>query len=88
MRVFLLQEEAEKQLEAEMQKRRERIEKWRAEKKKKELEATKKEAEKGTLTVPKAATKSWNLEDDDDEEENQGDKKDDGVSKNKGPCKI
>ena len=62
-----------------MQKRRERIEKWRAEKKKKELEVTKKEAERGTLLVPKASTKSWNLEDDDDEEDNAGDKKDDPV---------
>lgn len=32
-----------------MQKRRERIERWRAERKKKELDAAKKEAEKGTL---------------------------------------
>ncbi|KAF2359190.1 DEAD/DEAH box helicase domain [Trinorchestia longiramus] len=71
------EEEAEKQLEAEMRKRRERIEKWRAEKKKKELEMTKKEAEKGTLSVPKASTKSWNLEDDDDEEDAAGEKKDD-----------
>uniref|UniRef100_A0A6A7FPL7 Probable ATP-dependent RNA helicase DDX46 n=1 Tax=Hirondellea gigas TaxID=1518452 RepID=A0A6A7FPL7_9CRUS len=70
-------EEAEKQLEAEMQKRRERIEKWRAEKKKKEIEVTKKEAASGTITVPKGALKSWNLEDDDDEDENNGDKKND-----------
>ena len=62
-----------------MQKRRERIEKWRAEKKKKELEVTKKEAERGTLTVPKASTKAWNLEDDDDEEGEGGDKKGDEV---------
>lgn len=66
-------EEAEKRLEAEMQKRRERIEKWRAEKKKRELEAAKKEAEKGTLgaNVPKVSIKAWSLEDDDEEEEGE-----------------
>lgn len=74
-----VQEEAEKQLEAEMQKRRERIEKWRAEKKKKEFEITKKEAERGTISVPKGSTRAWNLEDDDDEEEGQGDKGGDKV---------
>lgn len=62
-----------------MRKRRERIEKWRAEKKKKEIEMTKKEAEKGTITVPKGSTKAWNLEDDEDEEEAGGEKKDDEV---------
>ncbi|XP_018012407.2 probable ATP-dependent RNA helicase DDX46 [Hyalella azteca] len=69
-------EEAEKQLEAEMRKRRERIEKWRAEKKKKEIEMTKREAEKGTITVPKGSAKAWNLEDDEDEEDGAGEKKD------------
>ncbi|KAG0710066.1 putative ATP-dependent RNA helicase DDX46 [Chionoecetes opilio] len=56
-----------------MQKRRERIEKWRAEKKKRELEATKKEAEKGTLgaNVPKGSIKAWSLEDDEEEEEGE-----------------
>lgn len=68
-----MQEETEKRLEAEMQKRRERIEKWRAEKKKRELEAAKKEAEKGTLgaTVPKVSIKAWSLEDDEEEEEGE-----------------
>lgn len=68
-----MQEEAEKRLEAEMQKRRERIEKWRAEKKKRELEAAKKEAEKGTLgaNVPKVSIKAWSLEDDDEEEDGE-----------------
>lgn len=68
-----MQEETEKRLEAEMQKRRERIEKWRAEKKKRELEAAKKEAEKGTLgaTVPKVSLKAWSLEDDEEEEEGE-----------------
>jgi len=44
----LFQEEEQKRLEQEMQKRRERIERWRAERKKKELEVTKKEI-KGSL---------------------------------------
>lgn len=54
-----------------MQKRRERIEKWRAEKKKKELELAKEAAEKGTLAanVPKASVKAWSLEDDEEEED-------------------
>ena len=54
-----------------MQKRRERIEKWRAEKKKRELEITKKEAEKGTLglNIPKGSIKSWSLEDDEEEDD-------------------
>lgn len=66
-------EETEKRLEAEMQKRRERIEKWRAEKKKRELEAAKKEAERGTLgaNVPKVSIKAWSLEDDEEEEEGE-----------------
>ncbi|KAK4316047.1 hypothetical protein Pmani_012753 [Petrolisthes manimaculis] len=73
-------EEAEKRLEAEMQKRRERIEKWRAEKKKRELEAAKKEAEKGTLgaNIPKVSIKAWSLEDDEEEEDGEskeGDRK-------------
>ena len=54
-----------------MQKRRERIEKWRAEKKKRELELAKEAAEKGTLaaSVPKASVKAWSLEDDEEEED-------------------
>ncbi|GLH09143.1 Putative ATP-dependent RNA helicase DDX46 [Gryllus bimaculatus] len=50
-------EEEQKRLEAEMQKRRERIERWRAERKKKELEMTKKDL-KGTL-VPLFSPKYW-----------------------------
>lgn len=48
-----------------MQKRRERIERWRAERKKTEQEATR----KGTLTVPQAAAKKWSLEDDSEDED-------------------
>lgn len=57
-----------------MQKRRERIEKWRAEKKKRELELTKEAAQKGTLAslfLPKVSAKAWSLEDDEEEEEDQ-----------------
>lgn len=58
-----------------MQKRRERIERWRAERKKKEQELTKKEAQKGTLvqnlTIPQGSAKKWSLENDSDEEEEE-----------------
>jgi ATP-dependent RNA helicase DDX46/PRP5 len=52
-----------------MQKRRERIERWRAERKKKELDATKKDGKStmlANLQLPTA--KKWSLEDDSDEE--------------------
>ncbi|XP_076054170.1 pre-mRNA processing factor 5 [Oratosquilla oratoria] len=77
-------EEAERRLEAEMQKRRERIEKWRAEKKKKELENAKKEAEKGTLaaTVPKVSAKAWSLEDDEEEDETKEEVREDKIEDN------
>ncbi|XP_075221256.1 pre-mRNA processing factor 5 isoform X2 [Lycorma delicatula] len=61
-------EEEQKRLEAEMQKRRERIERWRAERKKKELELVKKDL-KSSLANLQLPTKKWNLEDDSDEEE-------------------
>ncbi|GLV39508.1 pre-mRNA processing factor 5 [Carabus blaptoides fortunei] len=68
-------EEEQKRLELEMQKRRERIERWRAERKKKEQELTKKEAQKGTLisnlTIPQGTVKKWSLENDSDEEEEE-----------------
>lgn len=60
-----------------MQKRRERIERWRAERKKKEQELTKKEAQKGTLisglTIPQGTVKKWSLENDSDEDEEEKD---------------
>ncbi|CAH1116014.1 unnamed protein product, partial [Phaedon cochleariae] len=66
-------EEEQKKLELEMVKRRERIERWRAERKKKEQEATKKEAQKGTLvqnlTIPQGSFKKWSLEDDSEDED-------------------
>ncbi|KAG8252195.1 putative ATP-dependent RNA helicase ddx46 [Homalodisca vitripennis] len=61
-------EEEQKRLELEMQKRRERIERWRAERKKKELEIVKKEV-KNSLANLQLPMKKWNLEDDSDEEE-------------------
>lgn len=61
-------EEEQKRLEAEMQRRRERIERWRAERKKKELESVKKDL-KNSLANLQLPTKKWNLEDDSDEEE-------------------
>jgi len=58
-------------LELEMVKRRERIEKWRAEKKKKEMESAGKENEE---EVKPKAVKKWSLEEDesDDEDEENG----------------
>lgn len=62
-------EEEQKRLEAEMQKRRERIEQWRAERKKNQDLPT------VPLVVP-TPTKKWTLEDDEDEEEEtSGEKK-------------
>ncbi|GJQ73634.1 hypothetical protein Trydic_g13977 [Trypoxylus dichotomus] len=59
-------EEEQKKLELEMQKRRERIERWRAERKKKEQEAMKKDIQK-TSATPSA--KKWSLEDDSEDED-------------------
>lgn len=56
-------------LELEMQKRRERIERWRAERKKKDIETIKKDL-KSSITGGSAPSKKWNLEDDSDEDEN------------------
>lgn len=65
---LILQEEEQKRLELEMQKRRERIERWRAERKKKELEATKKDGKTSILANLQLPMKKWSLEDDSDEE--------------------
>ncbi|GFT09438.1 probable ATP-dependent RNA helicase DDX46 [Nephila pilipes] len=62
----MLDKEAQnKQLELEMQKRRERIEKWRAERKKKEI-AEGVSGAAANIVVP--SVKKWTLEDDDDED--------------------
>ena len=49
MCLFCDQEAEQARLELEMKRRRERIEKWRAERKVKEVEQTKKDLEKGVL---------------------------------------
>lgn len=53
-----------------MQKRRERIERWRAERKRKELESAKKEVQKGSIVtnIQVPAAKKWSLEDDSGDE--------------------
>ncbi|XP_015929321.1 probable ATP-dependent RNA helicase DDX46 isoform X2 [Parasteatoda tepidariorum] len=62
----LLDKEAQnKQLELEMQKRRERIEKWRAERKKKEIADG---VANPTTNIVLPSVKKWTLEDDDDED--------------------
>lgn len=60
-----------------MQKRRERIERWRAERKKKEQEAMKKDNQK-TNATPSA--KKWSLEDDSEDEDKieKGEKEENG----------
>lgn len=63
---FVGQEEEQKRLEVEMQKRRERIEQWRAERKKTQ--------ELVPLNIAPVSRK-WTLEDDDDEEEDGGGEK-------------
>lgn len=60
-------EEEQRRLELEMTKRRERIERWRAERKRKELE-NKKVGEKLVPSVASAA-KKWSLENESDDEE-------------------
>ncbi|XP_023313518.1 probable ATP-dependent RNA helicase DDX46 isoform X2 [Trichogramma pretiosum] len=63
-------DEEQKRLELEMQKRRERIERWRAERKKKELDAKKDEGKTSILcNLQLPSAKKWSLEDDDDVDE-------------------
>lgn len=59
---MLLQEEEQKRLEMEMQKRRERIEHWRAERKKKQ--------ELIPINIA-PVSKKWSLEDEDDDDEEE-----------------
>ncbi|XP_047031906.1 probable ATP-dependent RNA helicase DDX46 [Helicoverpa zea] len=67
-------EEEQSRLEAEMQKRRDRIERWRAERKRKELESAKKEVQKGSIVnnIQVPASKKWSLEDDSGDEGEEG----------------
>lgn len=53
-----------------MQKRRDRIERWRAERKRKELESAKKEVQKGSIVsnIQVPTVKKWSLEDDSGDE--------------------
>ena len=59
----------QEKLEQEMTKRRERIEKWRAEKKRNELEALKDEIKETKRDI--AAAKVWSLENDADDDEDE-----------------
>merc|ERR1712212_1303631 len=63
----------QQKLEMEMTKRRERIEQWRAEKKKKEIDALKKDM-KAEVSLAKSSLsgKKWNLEDDESDEDVDG----------------
>ncbi|CAH2231608.1 jg14330 [Pararge aegeria aegeria] len=72
-------EEEQSRLEAEMQKRRDRIERWRAERKRKEIESAKKEVQKGSIVtnIQLPTAKKWSLEDD------SGDEGEDGEGKEK-----
>lgn len=63
-------EEEQKRLELEMIKRRERIERWRAERKLKELETTKKDVKPSFVPT----VKKWSLENDSEDEEDARDK--------------
>ncbi|CAG9112131.1 unnamed protein product [Plutella xylostella] len=72
-------EEEQSRLELEMQKRRDRIERWRAERKRKEIETAKKEVQKGSLVNIQVPIKKWSLEDD------SGDEGEDGEGKEKHP---
>lgn len=61
-------EEEQRLLEMEMQKRRDRIERWRIERNKEKLEATKKDGKSSLLANLQLPTKKWSLENDSDEE--------------------
>lgn len=63
---YNFQEAEQKRLEAEMQKRRERIEQWRAERNRKKLEQARTNKD---LPMPTAPGKKWSLEDEDEEED-------------------
>lgn len=53
-----------------MQKRRDRIERWRADRKRKEIETAKKEVQKGSIisNIQLPIVKKWSLEDDSGDE--------------------
>lgn len=66
-------EEEQRRLEMEMTKRRERIERWRAERKRKEIDSRDKTSILSHITIPSA--KKWSLEDESDEDEEDGKEK-------------
>lgn len=70
--IELDKEEEQRRLEQEMIKRRERIERWRAERKLKEQEANRKEFKTTMIQQATAAAnvKKWSLEDESEEEDN------------------
>ncbi|CAH0680205.1 unnamed protein product [Chilo suppressalis] len=78
-------EEEQSRLEAEMQKRRDRIERWRAERKRKELESAKKEVQKGSIVtnIQVPAVKKWSLEDDSGDEGEDGEGKEKQIAEEK-----
>lgn len=61
-------EEEQRRLELEMTKRRERIERWRAERKRKELEVNKKDKVNVLANITLPSAKKWSLEDDSEDE--------------------
>ncbi|XP_059622729.1 probable ATP-dependent RNA helicase DDX46 [Phlebotomus argentipes] len=70
-------EEEQRRLELEMTKRRERIERWRAERKRKELEVNKKDKVSVLANITLPSAKKWSLEDDSEDEAEEAPK--DGV---------
>ncbi|XP_045451396.1 probable ATP-dependent RNA helicase DDX46 [Melitaea cinxia] len=78
-------EEEQSRLEAEMQKRRDRIERWRAERKRKEIESAKKEVQKGSIVtnIQVPAAKKWSLEDDSGDEGEEGESKEKAIVEEK-----
>ncbi|XP_026475040.1 probable ATP-dependent RNA helicase DDX46 [Ctenocephalides felis] len=68
-------EEEQKRLEAEMQKRRERIERWRAERKMKEMEVSKKDKSSFLANLQLPSAKKWSLEDDSGDDADADDNK-------------
>ncbi|KAI8439594.1 hypothetical protein MSG28_013321 [Choristoneura fumiferana] len=67
-----------------MQKRRDRIERWRADRKRKELESAKKEVQKGSLVSNiQMPAKKWSLEDDSGDEAEEAEAKEKAAAEEK-----
>lgn len=67
--IVIDKEEEQRRLELEMIKRRERIERWRAERKRKELENSKKDKSSILANITLPSAKKWSLEDDSEDDE-------------------